>query len=288
MLIKTQKPEWLKVKAATKDEYKKIQGLMEKLNLHTVCQEANCPNLGECFSKGTATFMILGDLCTRNCRFCAVQKGIPTYLDRQEPQMVAEAAKKMGLKHIVVTSVTRDDLPDNGAEHYARTIEALHGIKHGTTVEVLIPDLQGSEKDLETILDASPEILNHNLETVPRLYETVRPMADYSRSLELLKRVKQLRPDLLTKTGIMVGLGETEDEVIELMKDILGVGCDILTIGQYLQPSQQQLPVKAFVDPDQFKRYEIVGKKMGISYVASGPFVRSSYNAIEAIKRLRQ
>ncbi|MBF4694319.1 lipoyl synthase [Fusibacter ferrireducens] len=286
--MKTQKPEWLKAKAATKDEYHKIQDLMEKLNLHTVCQEANCPNLGECFSKGTATFMILGDLCTRNCRFCAVQKGLPTYLDEQEPQMVAEAAQKMELKHVVVTSVTRDDLADNGAKHYARTIEALHHINEGITVEVLIPDLQGSEQDLITILETSPEILNHNLETVPRLYETVRPMANYSRSLELLKRVKQLRPDILTKTGIMVGLGETEDEVIQLMKDIVEIDCDILTIGQYLQPSQQQLPVKTFVHPDQFKRYETIGKKMGIPYVASGPFVRSSYNAIEAIKKLRQ
>lgn len=282
------KPDWLKVKLPPQAEYTRVQSMMDNLKLHTVCQEANCPNLGECFFKGTATFMIMGDYCTRRCRFCVVSKGSPASLDPDEPLHVAEAVQNLKLKHAVVTSVTRDDLDDNGSSHYVKTIKAIKELNPHTTVEVLIPDFQGSDDDLLSVLDAKPEILNHNLETVPRLYGSVRPTADYQRSLSLLKRVKEYDPSIFSKTGIMVGLGETEAEVIDIMKQLVEIKCDIMTIGQYLQPTDEQLPVYEYVTPEQFEKYKKIGEDMGIPYVESGPFIRSSYNAAKAMDKLKK
>lgn len=279
------KPEWLKKRVNTA-ALTEMEKMLRSLNLHTVCEGANCPNRGECFKNKTATFMILGNICTRNCRFCDVCKGAPTPVDPEEPENVATAADKLGLKHTVVTSVTRDDLPDGGAAHFAETIRALKKRMPSSTVEVLIPDFQGSNDALQTVIDARPEIINHNIETVPSLYNTVRPMAKYDRSLELLQRVKQLTTGIYSKTGIMVGLGETKDEVLQVMDDLIGVGCELLTIGQYLQPSKDHLPIKEYITPEQFKEYKQIGLEKGFKYIASGPFVRSSYNAIEGMKEM--
>lgn len=279
------KPEWLKKRVNTA-ALTEMEKMLRSLNLHTVCEGANCPNRGECFKNKTATFMILGNICTRNCRFCDVCKGAPTPVDPEEPENVATAADKLGLKHTVVTSVTRDDLPDGGSAHFAETIRALKKRIPSSTVEVLIPDFQGSKDALQTVIDARPEIINHNIETVPSLYNTVRPMAKYDRSLELLQRVKQLTTGIYSKTGIMVGLGETKDEVLRVMDDLIGVGCELLTIGQYLQPSKDHLPIKEYITPDQFEEYKRIGLKKGFKYIASGPFVRSSYNAIEGMKEM--
>ncbi len=281
------KPEWLK-KKVNAEAVMEMEGMLRSLNLHTVCEGANCPNRGECFKNKTATFMVLGEVCTRNCRFCAVCKGRPTPVDPQEPENVATAAQQLGLAHTVVTSVTRDDLPDGGAEHFAQCISALKRHLPQSTVEVLIPDFRGSLEALQTVINARPDIINHNIETVPRLYSAVRPMAKYERSLELLERVKQLGGGIYSKTGIMVGLGETQDEVLAVMDDLIAIGCDLLTIGQYLQPSREHIEIAEFIHPDQFEEYRRIGLEKGFKYVASGPLVRSSYNAIEGMRELEK
>lgn len=280
----TRKPDWLRIKVCGGPETNTVKGILNRLSLHTVCQEANCPNLMECFSKKTATFMILGNRCTRNCRFCNVTMGKPEPVDEEEPMNVANAVKELGLKYVVITSVTRDDLDDGGAGHFVKVIENIKEINPSTIVEVLIPDFKGNELALKKVVEAKPEVINHNVETIPRLYPTVMPTAVYKRSLKLLENVKKMDKNILTKSGIMLGLGETEDEVVELMKDLLEVGCDMLTIGQYLQPSKKHPPVIEYIHPDQFERYKKIGMDLGFKYVASAPLVRSSYHAGEATK----
>ncbi|AIS52731.1 lipoyl synthase LipA [Thermoanaerobacter kivui] len=277
-----QKPEWLKVRLLNED-LNRMEAFLKSMSLNTVCQSANCPNMGECFARKTATFMIMGNICTRNCRFCAVEKGHPQPLDENEPRRIAEAAQKLGLKHVVVTCVTRDDLPDGGASHFAKTIYELKKLP-GVTVEVLVSDFMGKEESIAQVVEAKPDIINHNVETVPRLYPNVRPKADYLRSLNLLKKSNELDTYILTKSGIMVGLGETEEEVIQVMKDLRSVDCDMMTIGQYLRPSAKHIEVAEYVTPQQFKRYEEIGYELGFKYVASGPLVRSSYHADEGLK----
>lgn len=257
--------------------------LLESCGLNTVCAEAKCPNRGECFSRGTATFLILGSVCTRNCAFCGVDSGDPSPPDPQEPDRLAEAALQMNLKHVVITSVTRDDLEDGGASFFASVVKAVRHKLPGATVEVLIPDLSGSQQALHTVLDSTPDVLNHNIETVPRLYSSVRPQAAYSRSLQLLSR-SAADGRSKVKSGIMVGLGETAQEVEEVMSDLRSVGCSILTIGQYLRPSRNQVPVREFVSPQQFSHYEQTGFSMGFEHVFSGPYVRSSYRAEEQFR----
>ena len=281
----TAKPEWLRVRARGTRQYEEVAGILKELALHTVCDEANCPNRMECYSRRTATFMILGSVCTRNCTFCNVQRGLtPPEADPGEPRRVAQAAEALGLKHVVVTSVTRDDLPDGGAGHFADTIRAVRGQAGGVTVEVLIPDFKGDLSALEAVVSAGPHIINHNIETVPRLYPEVRPMADYGRSLRLLRAVKEMDPAIYTKSGIMLGLGETDSEVREALEALRDADCDFLTIGQYLAPSRKHHPVVAYIHPDVFNAYEELGLSMGFSHVASGPLVRSSYRAEQALK----
>ncbi len=295
------KPDWLKVSLPANGELGRVRGLLRGLELHTVCQSAMCPNLGHCFASGTATFMILGDLCTRVCGFCAVAKGRPAPLDSGEPERVAEAARQLGLSHVVVTSVTRDDLPDGGAAHFATTIEALRRAVPGASIEVLIPDLRGDPTALEAVLAAGPTVLNHNVETVPRLYPRVRPQADYRRSLEVLRRAKGWAAGRaaggapggvagtsgrapLTKSGLMVGLGETPAEVSAVMEDLRQAGCDLLTIGQYLRPSRHHLPVEEYVPPEVFEQYQRRGEALGFAGVFAGPLVRSSFHAGEVLR----
>ena len=278
-----QKPEWLKIQMIDPAKRARMTGLLKQLNLHTVCEEANCPNRMECFGRGTATFMILGSVCTRNCAFCAVTKGKPQPIDPGEPESVAQAVKNLGLRHAVITTVTRDDLPDGGAGVFAEVIRQIRAVSPKTTVEVLISDLRGDWNALKIIAGAGPEILGHNVETIPRLYPEVRPKAVYSRSLELLARAKELAPATLTKSGVMVGLGETHAEVLEAFEDLRKADCDILTVGQYLAPSTRHHPVAAYVAPEEFGRYEEEGYRMGFRFVASGPLVRSSYRAEEAL-----
>lgn len=273
------KPEWLKIKFQDPKRINKVERLLKGLSLRTVCEEAICPNRMECFSKGTATFMILGSICTRNCRFCNVVKGKPEIVDPLEPENLAKAAKELNLRHIVITSVTRDDLPDGGASRFVKCIEKVREYSKGTSIEVLIPDLRGSKKALAKIVAVAPEIINHNVETVPSLYKEVRPMADYSQSLNVLADIKKMNPKIFTKSGIMVGLGEKEGEVVRLFADLREVGCDFLTVGQYLQPSKKHYSVVEYIHPDIFKDYEKVAYELGFKHVASGPFVRSSYNA---------
>lgn len=261
-----------------------IAGLMQQYKLNTVCCEANCPNIGECYRRKTATFMILGNQCSRNCRFCNVHNGIPQPVDKDEPNRLADAVVELGLKHVVITSVTRDDLEDGGAGHFASTIEAVRNKAKDVTIEVLIPDFKGNRKALDKVIEAGPEIINHNIETVKSLYEEVRPQANYDRSLALLQYVKKKAPEILTKTGIMVGLGETEEEIYALMDDAVEVGCDIFTVGQYLQPSAAHVELKEYISEEQFKLYEVKGYEKGFKYVASGALVRSSYHAEEALK----
>lgn len=288
------KPEWLRAmflhqsSHAARISASKVRHLMNDLHLNTVCKEANCPNLGECYAKQTATFMILGSQCTRNCGFCNVTCGKPDAVDPQEPDHVANAVKELGLKHVVITSVTRDDLPHGGAEHFARTTEAVRRENPKVTIELLIPDLKGDKESLDLVLASSPDILNHNMETVARLYPAVRPQARYERSLEVLRYCKEKGHGLLTKTGIMVGLGEEIPEVEKLMDDVLAVGCDILTIGQYLRPSMKHLPVVEYVHPDRFEHYRRVGLDKGFAFVASSPLVRSSYQAEDAFSACKQ
>uniref|UniRef100_A0A7V4TJG7 Lipoyl synthase n=1 Tax=Candidatus Caldatribacterium saccharofermentans TaxID=1454753 RepID=A0A7V4TJG7_9BACT len=277
-------PPWIRRRFPPQEEWERVERLLRSLSLHTVCESARCPNLGECFRRGTATFLILGDTCTRSCRFCAVKKGIPLPPDPEEPRRVAEAARTLSLHHVVVTSVTRDDLPDGGAEHFAKTIQAIRECLPQATVEVLVPDFQGSAEALEVVLAARPDVLNHNVETVPRLYPLVRPQADYARSLELLRRTRARYPGILVKSGLMVGLGETQKEVEAVLWDLKEVGCDVVTIGQYLRPTAWHLPVAAYVPPEVFAYYREYALRLGFRGVASGPFVRSSYRAEEFVR----
>lgn len=265
------------------EQVDQISTLMQQLKLNTVCREASCPNMGECYKKKTATFMILGSQCTRNCRFCNVAHGLPQTPDPKEPEHLAEAVSRLGLKHVVITSVTRDDLPDGGAGHFAQTVRSVRQMNPGVTIEVLIPDFKGDAVSLDKVIEAKPEVINHNIETAGPLYGRVRPEANYDRSLALLKYVKEQSPETLTKTGIMVGLGETEDQVYQVMDDAIAAGCDIFTVGQYLQPSPKHVPLEAYISPQQFVRYEKAGEEKGFRYIASGPLVRSSYRAEEAM-----
>ena len=282
------KPEWLAKPLPHGQQLVQVGKVLSQFKLHTVCQSALCPNLGECFARKTATFMIMGNTCTRNCRFCAIDKGQPDALDPTEPVRVASAAAELGLRHVVVTSVTRDDLPDGGAEHFAQTISALRTVDPTTTVEVLIPDLSGSTQALELVAGAKPDIINHNVETVPRLYKRVRPKADYRRSLKVLGLVKDLDGGILSKSGLMLGLGETEEEILAVMQDLLQVGCDFLTLGQYLCPSEEHLPVARYIPPQEFQDIAAKGQEMGLRGIASGPFVRSSYRAGELYQQAKE
>ena len=282
-----QRPSWLKKRFVINSQQNRVYELLKGLNLHTVCQSALCPNIAECFGKGTATFMILGDTCTRNCRFCAVTGGTPQPVDKDEPKRLAIAVRELNLKHVVITSVTRDDLPDGGAEHFANTIDELHKEVPQVTVEVLTPDFQGDEDALRKVIISRPDIFNHNVETVPRLYPTVRPMADYDRSLHVLKKAGELDPGILTKSGIMLGLGETRAEVSEVMENIREAGCSILTVGQYLKPSKAHLKIVKYIHPQTFSEIEEEAKDLGFLYVASAPFVRSSFNAAEAFDLIK-
>lgn len=278
------KPDWIRIKLTTGDNYQDIKTMMRSKTLHTVCEEARCPNIYECWANRTATFMILGDICTRACRFCAVNTGMPTELDLQEPERVAEAAENMNLRHCVVTSVARDDLKDGGASIFAGTVAAIRKRLPLCSVEVLIPDFMGDEDSLRIVMDAKPDILNHNIETVERLSDRVRAKAKYRRSLELLQRAKQMQPDIPTKSSIMLGVGEEWDEILQAMDDLRAVDCDILTIGQYLQPSPKHLRVEKYYTPEQFAELKEEGMKRGFSHVESGPLVRSSYHAHEQVK----
>jgi len=272
-------PPWLRIKLPQGENFASTAGLVADLHLNTVCQSAKCPNKWECFSRNVATFLIMGAVCTRNCAFCNITPGRPAPLEPDEPDRVAEAAHRLQLKHVVITSVTRDDLPDGGAAHFAATIRAVRSRMPGCTVEVLIPDFQGDEAALATVLDARPDVLNHNLETVPHIYPAVRPRADYRQSLELLARSKRIAPNIPIKSGIMVGLGETDEQVLAVLDDLAAIRCDIVTIGQYMRPSREHPPVKRYVEPEQFDRYAAEGQKRGIPHTFSAPLVRSSYNA---------
>lgn len=271
------KPEWLRVKLPTGEEYAKVRNIVDTHKLHTICQSGNCPNMGECWGAGTATFMILGNICTRSCKFCAVATGRPLPADWNEPERVANSVKLMNIKHCVITSVDRDDLKDGGSIIWVETIKAIRAASPTTTMETLIPDFQGKWENLQNIIDIAPEIVSHNVETVRRLTREVRVQAKYDRSLEVLRRLKE--GGMKTKSGIMLGLGETEEEIFETMDDLRAVGLDILTIGQYLQPTPKHLPVQAFIHPDKFKLYKEVGMEKGFRFVESGALVRSSYHA---------
>lgn len=280
------KPEWLKVEKG-RGNGGKVSRILESHQLNSVCNEAGCPNQGECFRSGTATFMLLGKYCSRNCTFCQVKKAMPEPVDKNEPDHVADATAQLQLSHVVITSVTRDDLPDGGAGHFAATIRAIRKKNPQVTVECLIPDFQGNEDDLRTVIEAWPDILNHNVETVPNLYNQVRPMAKFQRSIELLKQAKRMEPGIFTKSGFMVGLGETQEEVYQLLEDLSLAGCDMVTIGQYLQPSIKHIPVKEYIHPKVFEQYKKAAYEAGISCVASGPLVRSSYHAKEDYWKLK-
>lgn len=281
--MKERLPEWLTVKAPKAGAYDEMTEYLKAMGLHTVCQSASCPNIGECFSKHTATFMILGNTCTRNCGFCGVYSGKPDEVDTGEPKRVAEASKKLRLRYIVVTSVTRDDLPDGGANQFAETIRQIRDMIPDAGIEVLIPDFGGKRESLEVVISAEPFVLNHNIETVPRLYSTARSAANYLRSLHLLETVKQINPSIYTKSGLMVGLGESDAEVTQVLTDLRNAACDIVTIGQYLRPSKNNLPVVEYIHPDVFGYYRQIGIDLGFKHVASGSFVRSSYHASEIL-----
>ena len=278
-LHQAKKPEWIKVRLPSNPVFFSTKALISDLRLHTVCEEAQCPNRWECWSQGTATFMIAGDRCTRACGFCAVTTAKPFALEADEPQRVAEAVARMKLKHVVITAVARDDIADGGAEHFARTIEAVRTANPGTVVEVLVPDFHNREEAVRKVLDAAPDVFNHNLETCERLTPAVRSRAKYRVSLALLRRVKELAPGIATKSGIMLGLGETEPEIFQTMDDLREAGVQVLTMGQYLRPTPQHLPVVAFIHPDQFKAYAEIAYAKGFEHVSSGPLVRSSYHA---------
>ena len=276
------KPKWLRVKLPTGESYKKVRKSVSDHKLHTICESGNCPNMGECWGEGTATFMILGNICTRSCGFCAVSTGKPLAVDWSEPERVARSVKLMEVKHAVVTSVDRDDLKDGGSIIWADTVKAIRRVSPNTTMETLIPDFKGNMDQVQRIIDVAPEVVSHNIETVKRLTRSVRIQARYERSLDVLKYLKE--GGMRTKTGIMLGLGETEEEVIEAIKDLVGVGVDVLTLGQYLQPTPKHLPVQDFVTPEQFDKYKEIGLELGIQYVESGPLVRSSYHAEKHLK----
>lgn len=283
----SRRPEWLKVRAPGGPNYARLVAMMRSLNLHTVCEEARCPNMGECWEHKAATFMILGDTCTRSCGFCAIKTGRPPVLDVDEPRRVAEALAELGLAHAVITSVNRDELPDGGAAIWADTIRRVKELSPRTSVEVLIPDFQGDWDALRVVMDAKPDILNHNLETVPSQYYRVRPQAKYRRSLDLLVKAKQIDPSAITKTGVMLGIGEQGDEMLEVLRDLVQVRVDILTLGQYLRPTMQHLPVDRYVTPEEFARWKELGEDMGIPHVESGPLVRSSYHAWNQVQQVK-
>jgi lipoic acid synthetase len=285
---RAKKPDWLRVRREHGDGYRELKQVMRGLDLHTVCEEAHCPNIYECWSQRTATFMILGDTCTRACRFCAVKWGRPTHLDREEPKRVAAAVQAMGLRHAVITSVNRDELADGGAGIFAETIRAIRAALPDCGIEVLIPDFEGNWDALGMVIDARPDILNHNLETVPRLFHQIQPWDSYERSIDLLRRAKELDADILTKSGLMVGLGERYDELLDVIRDLATVEVDIVTIGQYLPPSQRHAPLDRYYMPDEFARLKHDGEALGIRHVESGPLVRSSYHAGEQHEQLRR
>jgi lipoyl synthase len=272
-------PDWIKVKAPGAPNYLRLKRILREKNLHTVCEEARCPNIGECWGNKTATFLILGDTCTRGCRFCAIDKGKPLALDPEEPRNVALVVKDLGLNHIVVTSVNRDDLPDGGSSHFAKTVFWIKSFSPGIRVELLIPDFDGNLAAVKTVVDSGIEILNHNIETVPRLYGKVRPGHSYECSLNVLKSAKEMRPEVLTKSGFMLGVGESYEEVIGTLHDLRRNQVDIITLGQYLQPSNRQLKVERYVTPAEFREFKIAAEKLGFRHVESGPLVRSSYHA---------
>ena len=274
---KPKRPDWLRVRLPHGENYRRVRAIIDEHRLHTVCESARCPNMGECWGEGTATFMILGNVCTRSCSFCAVATGRPTELDVEEPYRVAEAIRLMGVKHAVITSVNRDELTDGGAAIWAATIREVRRLSPSTTMETLIPDFKAKWEALEVVLAERPNVVSHNMETVKRLYRRVRPQAKYERSLEQIRRTKDY--GLRTKSGVMLGLGETDAEIVEIMTDLVAHGCDVLTLGQYLQPTKLHLPVERFVTPDDFARYKEIGLDLGFKYVESGPLVRSSYHS---------
>jgi len=280
-------PPWIRVKGVDEKVLSTMKEKLDTFNLHTVCESATCPNVGSCFKRGTATFMILGDTCTRNCGFCSVKHGTPASPDPDEPRRVAEAARELNLHHVVITSVTRDDLKDGGASAFADTVRWINQLLPDATTDLLIPDLHGLKKNVATVAEARPDIIAHNLETVSRLYPLARKQADYRRSLSVLKMVKEINPEMYTKSGIMVGLGEKFNEVLEVLEDLRSVDCDFLTIGQYLKPAAENIAVHEFIHPEMFERFKNVGEEMGFRYVASAPFVRSSFHAEEALEHIR-
>lgn len=280
-------PPWFKQECADPKVMLPIEGLLGRLNLNTICKSALCPNITNCFARKTATFLILGDVCTRHCTFCAVKKGRPLPVDDKEPQHLVEAVDKLNLNYVVITSTTRDDLSDGGVSHFIKTIRMLHRERPGACVEVLIPDFLGSSEAIKALVESQPEVINHNLETVPRLYPQVRPEADYSRSLNLLSAVKKLNPKIVTKSGLMLGLGEEADEVLEVMKDLRKANCDLLTLGQYLQPSPEHLPVARYVPPEEFHQLGVTAREMGFAEAASMPLVRSSFRAAELYRKAK-
>lgn len=280
-----EKPQWLRKRLPIGIITQEIEADLRKGSLHTICQEGCCPNQGECFSRGVATFLIMGNVCTRNCRFCAVTTGKPTPLDDEEPARLADEIHKLKLRFVVITSVTRDDLPDGGADHFVRIIQAVRQQCPGVGIEVLIPDFQGLTSALETVVKAKPEVLNHNVETVPRLFRHVRPMGDYERSLALLKKAKEIDQSIITKSGLMVGLGERREDIANVMDDLRNVGCDIVTMGQYLRPSNNHYPVYEYVNHDVYATYKKLAYEKGFKHVAAGPFVRSSYRAEESYRK---
>ena len=279
-------PEWVRRTVLNTDENRQVRSILKEQKLNTICESGRCPNKGECWARGTATYLLMGPLCTRTCKFCSVNKGMPEALDADEPQRVAEASRKMGLRHVVLTSVNRDDLPDQGSNHFARTINALKELIPDVNVEVLTPDFQGREDCVATVLAANPVVFNHNIETVPRLYRKVRPGSKYDRSLKVLEIAKKLRPDIPTKSGIMLGLGETREEILEVLRDMRAIDVDFLTLGQYLRPSREQLPVQRYVTPEEFDQLGAEAWKLGFKMVHSGPLVRSSYHAEELAGQL--
>ncbi len=287
-MTEPKKPPWLRVRGPSEKCLSDMKSMLDGLHLHTVCESAICPNVGTCFQKGTATFMILGDICTRDCGFCSVKHSTPLPVDPEEPLHVAQAAKKLNLKHVVITSVTRDDLPDGGAKQFAETIHQINRLLPDASTDVLIPDLRGSKENLKIVIDAKPTILAHNLETVPGLYKTARQYSSYNTSLTILEWSKELDPDIYTKSGIMLGLGETRKEVLHTMQDLRKVKCDFLTIGQYLRPTPKNVDVYEYIHPDIFNQYKEEGERMGFIYVASAPFVRSSFHAEEALQHIQK
>jgi lipoyl synthase len=285
--VNSRLPVWFKQKLPDPQAVDRMAFLLKKYSLHTICESAQCPNAGECFSKGTATFLILGDVCTRHCTFCAVSKGTPVPVTPEEVNRLRETIARLGLRYVVITSVTRDDLADGGAEHFTGVVKVLHEERPSILVEVLIPDFKGSSEALFKVVMVHPEVINHNVETVPRLYSEVRPAADYKRSLKLLAEVKKNSPRIITKSGLMAGLGETKDEIVDVMKDLRDAGCDLITIGQYLQPSAHHHPVRQYVTPEQFEEYSNIAIELGFLAVVAAPLVRSSYKAAAMYEKVR-